>query len=896
MVACGRLSHKLVFHNTVMDRNNPLPRTFKSLSPARDRFLSLRSSFAAFWGAACVLLLGVSASAQPYPNISGAYTMSETNIYNVTLGSQGYVATRIITNVTVRITQTNGQFTIIPNGSTSTNLRVGVLSGNSVTNMNDLPVPLLDGYIAFTNMVDGFSGTVYTNQVDIFITNDVIGIQAPQNPFQAKVFTLLRLTGPVTPLQPPVITTQPTNLTVTLGASASFTVVATGATPLTYQWRRDSAIIPGATNAAYTIASTTNTDVGSYVVYVYNSAGSTTSTPAILSANYPARIMTQPAANTTAIYGGLTTLSVKAGGTPPFQYQWRLMNTNLVGVTNASYTFVALPINGVSNLTYSVVVSNAYGSEISRDANVTIIDDHHSPAVTISSPKANSRLDQVSFGGLAVDNGIIASVTYWVTNINDGRVQVSVPKAATMIGTNLTRQFWTNFPDLLPGSNVVAVYSSDIQGNRSKVATRAFFYKSPTPLVLGASGLGGITGRSSVIGASELVPTLGSAGQLYIGQGYSVQATPAANWLFSGWTKSLGGVDRTITNQTLWFNMEPGLSLTATFVTNPFVARAGSYSGTFSADPIAPESSGLFRCTLDKKGAFTGQLIVNGRTYPIGGGFNLDGHFTKTIARPASAGGPLNLNLSIALGDAASSLTGVISSAGWNSVLEARPAALNLASSQHTVILPPGSNSPVGFGVLLITNKGPNATITGKLADGTQISAASTVWNNGILPIYSSLYKGTGVLLGQISPSDTNFANSLVWIKRSAVFTNTTTPLISSWVAPVAKTPAVPFTTNSPALVDITGGPLSVPLSFMIYVPSNNRIIRLPSSGSPDSLTGSVDPKTGAFKLSVKRSGKVTSGSGAVLHDRWVGYGIFGSGTNYGAIFLRSQDAVSGGQ
>src|SRR5207249_8024356 len=47
----------------------------------------------------------------------------------------------------------------------------------------------------------------------------------------------------------PTITTQPVNQTVTAGQSATFTVVAYGTAPLSYQWQKNGANIPGATSA-----------------------------------------------------------------------------------------------------------------------------------------------------------------------------------------------------------------------------------------------------------------------------------------------------------------------------------------------------------------------------------------------------------------------------------------------------------------------------------------------------------------------------------------------------------------------------------------------------------------------------------------------------------------------
>ena len=84
----------------------------------------------------------------------------------------------------------------------------------------------------------------------------------------------------------PSITTQPVNQTVTAGQAATFSVLATGAAPMGYQWRRNGANINGATSSSYTTAATTTADSGStFSVLVSNSAGSATSNNATLTVN-----------------------------------------------------------------------------------------------------------------------------------------------------------------------------------------------------------------------------------------------------------------------------------------------------------------------------------------------------------------------------------------------------------------------------------------------------------------------------------------------------------------------------------------------------------------------------------------------------------------------------------
>ena len=82
---------------------------------------------------------------------------------------------------------------------------------------------------------------------------------------------------------PPSITTQPASTTVRVGKTAKFTVVATGATPLQYQWRKNGQNIVGATNSSYTTPAATLADNGSlYSVVVTNSLGSVASNNATL--------------------------------------------------------------------------------------------------------------------------------------------------------------------------------------------------------------------------------------------------------------------------------------------------------------------------------------------------------------------------------------------------------------------------------------------------------------------------------------------------------------------------------------------------------------------------------------------------------------------------------------
>jgi glucose/arabinose dehydrogenase len=86
----------------------------------------------------------------------------------------------------------------------------------------------------------------------------------------------------------PTITTHPSNLTVTQGQSASFTVAASGNPTPTYQWQRNQVNISGATSPTYTIATTAASDNGAkFRCVATNAFGAATSNEATLTVQPP---------------------------------------------------------------------------------------------------------------------------------------------------------------------------------------------------------------------------------------------------------------------------------------------------------------------------------------------------------------------------------------------------------------------------------------------------------------------------------------------------------------------------------------------------------------------------------------------------------------------------------
>lgn len=102
---------------------------------------------------------------------------------------------------------------------------------------------------------------------------------------------LLTVTAP-----PPAIVAQPLTQSALIGTRVSLSVFATGAGPLTYQWKKGGADVAGATGSTLTLTGLQSTDGGNFTVAVANAGGTTTSATAVLTMVAPASatLPTQP--------------------------------------------------------------------------------------------------------------------------------------------------------------------------------------------------------------------------------------------------------------------------------------------------------------------------------------------------------------------------------------------------------------------------------------------------------------------------------------------------------------------------------------------------------------------------------------------------------------------------
>lgn len=185
----------------------------------------------------------------------------------------------------------------------------------------------------------------------------------------------------LTVLRRPLIVRQPGSGEVAEGATAVFSVIAVGAEPLRYQWRFGGTTIAGATEARLVIENVRASHAGEYSVVVENVAGKVTSEAGVLSLKVSPRIAGHPV-NLTVTAGASGAFRVEAGGTEPFEYQWRRNGVDIPGADRARLTLVNLQPKDAG--LYRVVVRNSAGLVESREALLTV----NEPPLIVTQPRS----------------------------------------------------------------------------------------------------------------------------------------------------------------------------------------------------------------------------------------------------------------------------------------------------------------------------------------------------------------------------------------------------------------------------------------------------------------------------------------------------------------------------
>lgn len=169
------------------------------------------------------------------------------------------------------------------------------------------------------------------------------------------------------------IETEPEGRVVATGEGTALSVAVSGTGPFTYQWLRDGAAVPGATNATLNLPA--GGDIfGAYAVVISNALSSVTSREVVVE---PEEVIapqfTHQSVDQAARYGQTVVLYARASGTPRPTYQWTKDNTPIPGATSPQLVLEqAAPVHAG---TYRLQAINAGGSALSDEATLTVLPD-----------------------------------------------------------------------------------------------------------------------------------------------------------------------------------------------------------------------------------------------------------------------------------------------------------------------------------------------------------------------------------------------------------------------------------------------------------------------------------------------------------------------------------------
>jgi uncharacterized repeat protein (TIGR03803 family) len=450
----------------------------------------------------------------------------------------------------------------------------------------------------------------------------------------------------------PVITSQPANVTVSEGMTASFTVSLATNALLAYQWRLangssltdlvDGDGISGSTTSTLTIRNASLTNAGTYSVIVSNLAGAVSSAGAslIVLTGQPPVVISQ-GSNQTVLPGAPASFTVAAAGDPPFSYFWQLDGTNLTdggGISgSASNTLSISATTDASAGTYSVLITNSFGSVTSAVAvlNVTSVSKAGVTVETLYSFNTNAFGVNPYAGLLQANDGNFYGTAWRGGTNGDGTVFRFTTNGVISLVHAFTGGSDGDFPEseLIQGTNgllygTTSSGTSLYGGTAFKMTTNGVTTSYPlNPASSGgqsAAGLvqgtdGNFYGTASYGGIHEdgtvfRLSATGVLSALHSFQGVDGSSpygglVQASNGDFYGTTLSGGANDGLGT----LFKITPSGALTTLY----------SFAATDSALPAA----GL---TLDREGNFYG-VTEDGGTSNVGTVFKLaaDGTFTS---------------------------------------------------------------------------------------------------------------------------------------------------------------------------------------------------------------------------------------------------------------------------
>ena len=305
----------------------------------------------------------------------------------------------------------------------------------------------------------------------------------------------------------PAITTPPASLSVAAGASAVFTVVATGTPPLAYQWFKGTAAIATATTATLTLSAVTVADAASYTVKVSNVAGNVSSAAAVLTVTSApaatAPVITTPPSSLIVTSGAAASFTVVATGSATLHYQWLKNGREVESADSATLTLAAARLEDAA--VYSVKVSNSAGSVTSANASLTV----NAVAGTITTAPASAAVKAGANATLTVVAAGTGLSYQWKFNGRPIAGATSATFALTNVSTIAAGNYSVTVSKISgPVAAAAAALTVTTDARLTNIATRGHVGEDDEVLISGFVTRG--AGKKKIV-MRAVGPTLGTA-------------------------------------------------------------------------------------------------------------------------------------------------------------------------------------------------------------------------------------------------------------------------------------------------------------------------------------------------------------------------------------------------